>query len=130
MFHRAFDCTFDQKKMMEQLITLGADRVLTSGGAPDAWTGRETLKRLQSEYGKEITILAGSGVNEKNVAELIESTGIHQVHSSCRSWLTDPTTSKGSVNFSYADEEHINRYEAVDPEKVRRLSARFHLTNI
>ena len=130
VFHRAFDCAFDQKKMMEQLITLGADRVLTSGGTPDAWTGREVLKQLQSEYGNEITILAGSGVNEKNVAELIESTGIHQVHSSCRSWLTDRTTAKGSVDFSYADAEHVNQYEVVDPEKVRRLSARFHLTNL
>ena len=129
VFHRAFDCVADQKKTIEQLIGLGADRILTSGGAPDVWSGRERLKQLQKEYGSEIEILAGSGVNEKNVAELIENTGIHQVHSSCRSWLTDPTTSKGSVNFSYADEEYVNRYEAVDPEKVRRLSARFHLTN-
>ena len=69
-------------------------------------------------------------MNEKNVAELIESTGIHQVHSSCRSWVTDRTTAKGSVDFSYADAEHVNQYEVVDPEKVRRLSARFHLTNL
>lgn len=86
VFHRAFDCVADQKKTIEQLIGLGADRILTSGGAPDVWSGRERLKQLQKEYGSEIEILAGSGVNENNVRELMTYTGVHQVHSSCRVW--------------------------------------------
>lgn len=122
VFHRAFDCVADQKKTIEQLIGLGVDRILTSGGASDVWTGKEQLKRLQSEYGSEITILAGSGVNEKNVTELMEYTGVSQVHSSCRSWKEDVTTSNGVVDFSYAGEEEKNRYEAVDGSRVCRLS--------
>ncbi len=35
------------------------------------WSGRERLKQLQKEYGSEIEILAGSGVNENNVRELM-----------------------------------------------------------
>lgn len=123
VFHRAFDCVRDQKEAVEQLIELGADRILTSGGAPDVWSGRERLKQLQREYGKEITILAGSGVNEKNVTELMADTGIRQVHSSCRMWQADPTTSNGTVDFSYAGAAYADLYEAVDPEKVRRLAA-------
>ena len=122
VFHRAFDCALDQKKMMEQLIALGVDRVLTSGGTPDAWTGRETLKRLQSEYGNEITILAGSGVNENNVRELMTYTGVHQVHSSCRVWKKDITTSNEYVDFSYAGIQEKNQYEVVDAAKVHRLA--------
>ena len=45
------------------LIRLGADRILTSGGAVNVWDGRKQLKHLQNQYGKDITILAGSGVN-------------------------------------------------------------------
>lgn len=118
VFHRAFDCVADQKQTIEQLISLGVDRILTSGGAPDVWSGREQLKLLQKEYGKEIEILAGSGVNEKNVAELISFTGIRQVHSSCRSRKTDETASNGCVDFSY-DEK--NSYEQVNGEKVAVL---------
>ena len=122
VFHRAFDCAMDQRKTIEQLITLGADRILTSGGAPDAWSGRETLRQFQSCYGKEITILAGSGVNEKNVTELMEYTGVSQVHSSCRSFRTDETTSNGAVDFSYAGKSKKDQYEVTDKNKVRRLS--------
>ena len=73
-FTALFDCVADQKKTIEQLIGLGADRILTSGGAPDVWSGRERLKQLQKEYGSEIEILAGSGVNENNVRELMTYT--------------------------------------------------------
>lgn len=122
VFHRAFDCVADQKKTIEQLIGLGADRILTSGGAPDVWSGREQLKQLQKEYGSEIEILAGSGVNENNVTELMTYTGVHQVHSSCRVWKKDITTSNEYVDFSYAGIQEKNQYEAVDAAKVHRLA--------
>ena len=60
VFHRAFDCVADQKKTIEQLIGLGADRILTSGGAPDVWSGRERLKQLQKEFIR-YTVHAGYG---------------------------------------------------------------------
>lgn len=122
VFHRAFDCVADQKKTIEQLIGLGADRILTSGGAPDVWSGRERLKQLQKEYGSEIEILAGSGVNENNVRELMTYTGVHQVHSSCRVWKKDITTSNEYVDFSYAGIQEKNQYEVVDAAKVHRLA--------
>ena len=122
VFHRAFDCVADQKKTIEQLIGLGADRILTSGGAPDVWSGRERLKQLQKEYGSEIEILAGSGVNENNVRELMTYTGVHHVHSSCRVWKKDITTSNEYVDFSYAGIQEKNQYEVVDAAKVHRLA--------
>lgn len=55
VFHRAFDCVAQQERAVEALILLGADRILTSGGAPDVWSGRTQLQKLQSRYGKDIT---------------------------------------------------------------------------
>ena len=89
VFHRAFDCIDNQDSAAEKLIRLGADRILTSGGAVNVWDGRKQLKHLQNQYGKDITILAGSGVNDTNVRALIEYTGITQVHSSCGSWMPE-----------------------------------------
>ena len=84
--------------------------------------GGERLKQLQKEYGSEIEILAGSGVNENNVRELMTYTGVHQVHSSCRVWKKDITTSNEYVDFSYAGIQEKNQYEAVDAAKVHRLA--------
>lgn len=125
VFHRAFDCIDCQREAVEQLIELGADRILTSGGAPEAWTGREQLKLLQKEYGRQIAILAGSGVNEKNVSGLLEFTGINQVHSSCKSWKKDTTATNGRVDFSYAEKES-GCHEAVDGKKVSALAQKLH----
>ena len=47
---------------------------------------------LRSSIPKDTELLAGSGMNAGNAAELMERTGISQVHSSCRGWLPDPTT--------------------------------------
>lgn len=120
VFHRAFDCVTQQEQAAETLISLGADRILTSGGAPDAWTGRQQLQWLQSQYGKEITFLAGSGVNAENVKDLMEYTKVEQVHTSCRKWNVDRTTSHQHVDFSY-DAEKKDAYEMVDPKKVEKI---------
>ena len=122
VFHRAFDCVAQQERAVEALILLGADRILTSGGAPDVWSGRTQLQKLQSQYGKEITFLAGSGVNAQNVKALMEYTRIEQVHTSCRSWQPDVTASLQDVDFSY-DISRKNAYETVDAVKVKEMRA-------
>lgn len=121
VFHRAFDCSKDPFGTMEQLIAMGVTRVLTSGLKPKAVDGRETLKRLQADYGKEIQILAGSGVNAGNARELMEYTGILQVHSSCKAWRKDPTTVRNGISYSIAEGEHTFDYDVVSSELVKEL---------
>lgn len=121
VFHRAFDCTRDPKAAVSQLIELGADRILTSGLKETAWEGRELLQKLQQEFGSRIELLAGSGVNAGNARELMEVTGISQIHSSCKGWREDPTTSGENVSYSFAGTPHENDYDIVDESLVRRL---------
>ena len=68
------------------------------------------MQWLQSQYGKEITFLAGSGVNAENVKDLMEYTKVEQVHTSCRKWNVDGTTSYQNVDFSY-DAEKKDAYD-------------------
>lgn len=45
-FHRAFDESRDPYEALEDIISLGIERLLTSGHAPTAWEGRFVLKEL------------------------------------------------------------------------------------
>lgn len=121
VFHRAFDCVSDPYKAIEQLIDLGIDRILTSGCKEKAIDGIELLKDLQSKYGDKIQILPGSGLNYKNAKQMFDYAGVTQVHSSCKDFLSDVTTSKGKVSFAYYDGEHTDDYEAVNQELVELL---------
>lgn len=121
IFHRAFDCVNDPYVAIETLIALGVDRILTSGLEPKAIQGKELLKDLQATYGDRIELLAGSGINAYNAVDFMEETGITQVHSSCKDWLTDATTTHNHVSFAYGEDDHIDDYEVVSKELVEKL---------
>ena len=117
VFHRAIDCVNDIDEAMNILITLGVDRILTSGLQGKATRGKEMIKYLHDAYGENIEILAGSGINAGNAKKMLDYTGIKQLHSSCKDWHTDSTTSRDEVNFSY----HGDDYEVVSQELVEIL---------
>lgn len=121
VFHRAFDCVKDPYQTIELLISLGVDRILTSGLENKAMDGKELIKDLQAKYGNQIEILAGSGMNASNAKEMMDYTGIHQVHSSCKDWLTDPTTACNHVSYAYASSPHEMDYDVVSQTLVEKL---------
>lgn len=121
VFHRAFDCVSDPFSTIETLIQLGVDRILTSGLKSKAIDGIDLIKQLQEKYGDKIEILAGSGVNASNAKKIMELAHIHQVHSSCKNWIKDNTTSNGNVSYSYADGELKDYYDVVSKELVQKL---------
>ena len=123
VFHRAFDIVSDPFKTMEALIEMGVDRVLTSGLQEKAMEGAALIKRLQERYGNQIEILAGSGINVSNARKLMDETGIWQVHSSCKDWITDPTTKANGVSYSIVSGELEMKYDVVSSELVKRLLA-------
>jgi copper homeostasis protein len=79
-FHRAFDRIGEQMSALESLIELGVGRVLTSGGAESAERGIDQLRDLVDAADGQITILAGGGVRDGNVAEIVRETGVQEVH--------------------------------------------------
>ena len=118
VFHRAFDCTKDAYRSIELLIELGVDRVLTSGQKDKAMDGKDLIKELQSRYGDQIEILAGSGINKSNTLEMMDYTGISQVHSSCKDWKEDVTTTGEYVSYRYTD---YDQYDVVSEVLVSEL---------
>ena len=84
VYHRAFDTVSDQLRSLNQLIELGVDRVLTSGGAATALAGVENLRKLAELSEGRIEILPGAGVGPENAIEIIQRSGCLQLHGSFR----------------------------------------------
>ena len=80
-FHRAFDRVRNLPDALEQLVEIGVTRVLTSGGAPTAVDGASAIAALVAQARGRIVILAGGGVREHNVRDIVAQTGVGEVHS-------------------------------------------------
>jgi len=83
-FHRAFDMTLDPFRAMEEIIGLGVDRILTAGQANTVPEGLNLLIQLAEKAGDRIIIMPGSGINEQNIAEIRDKTGLREFHLTAR----------------------------------------------
>ena len=78
-FHRAFDITPNLYQSLETLISLKADRVLTSGGLKNAANASEIIAKLHQLAARKISIQPGGGINATNIERLL-STGCTEFH--------------------------------------------------
>jgi copper homeostasis protein len=81
-FHRAFDACADLPEALEDVVRTGADRVLTSGGAPTAEEGSSMLAKLVTSAAGRISVLACGRIREENIRQIIDLTGVREVHTS------------------------------------------------
>lgn len=81
VFHRAIDTVKPIDKGIEQLIELGFDCVLTSGGKSNAFAGKDQLAFLQKTYGHQINIIAGGGIRSSTISEIKLSSKCNYYHS-------------------------------------------------
>jgi len=82
-FHKAFDVVADQARDLDVLIDAGVTRVLTSGGADTAIDGADALTRLVDRAAGRIIVMPGGKVRGHNVREIVERTGVREVHARC-----------------------------------------------
>lgn len=115
-FHRAFDRCKDLFQSLEDIIELGCDRILTSGGMKTAPEGHETIKQLITQSNGRISIMPGGGITENNIPELVKNTGLKEFHGSFRSRYT------GNMQYYSPAFDNINEEYSIlqtDPDKVR-----------
>jgi copper homeostasis protein len=79
-FHRAFDLTPDFEASLELLADKGAQRILTAGGASTAAEGVTVLADLVRQAGSRLVIVAGGGVREDNVRNVVSDSGVREIH--------------------------------------------------
>ncbi|UNK50917.1 copper homeostasis protein CutC [Lysobacter sp. S4-A87] len=83
-FHRAFDVARDQAQALESVIALGCERVLTSGARSTAPEGAGTIAALVRQAARRIRVMAGAGITEDNLAELVIRSGADEFHASAK----------------------------------------------
>ncbi len=123
-FHRAFDWAADPSAALEAVIAAGCHRVLTSGQAPNALAGAAVIARLVQQAGDRCVILAGGGVSENNVAELVHRTGVREVHASLRGIQgTRMTVRPPSVSLGAAPDWPADAIPVADSVRVAQVKA-------
>lgn len=118
-FHRAFDMCRDKKQALEEIVSLGFDTILTSGGAPTAEQGAETIADLVKQAGDRIVIMPGCGITVETIEKIQKITGAHAFHMSARSGTEsgmvyrNPNVSMGGTvrveeyKFNYTDHQKV-----------------------
>lgn len=86
-FHRAFDACPDQAQALENIIALGCQRVLTSGGQTTAEAGRDQLAALVRQAAGRLSIMPGAGITGGNARALAAHTGAREFHASAKHQL-------------------------------------------
>lgn len=120
-FHRAFDMTADLNQALEDIIQLGCERILTSGGRTTAMEGASHIAHLLEKAAGRISIMPGSGIDEHNVADLVHFTGVSEIHSSAREsikskmqFVNDHIIMGSTMGVEYS-------FDQSDAERVKRL---------
>ena len=78
--HRAFDMTRDPFRAMEDLVSIGVDRILTSGQSESALSGAGLIRQLIQKSRGRIAIMPGNGVKEDNLLQVARETGATEFH--------------------------------------------------
>lgn len=83
-FHRAFDRCNNLQKGLEDIINLGCERLLTSGGELQATDAIQKIKSLVLQSANRISIMPGSGITDKNIVQIMNETGAKEFHSTAK----------------------------------------------
>lgn len=122
VFHRAIDVAPDWKGILDGLIRLGVNRVLTSGQQPTVHYGADTVRGMLEYARGRIEILAGGGYNRMNIRDVVEKTGVDQIHlSAFKSYSDTSADANPNISFGGALYPPENSYKISDGEVLRSL---------
>jgi copper homeostasis protein len=108
-FHRAIDVSREPEVVLEQLIKLNFQRILTSGQKNKAIDGIENIAQLVGLSAGRIEIMAGSGVNPQNCQIFLDA-GVDAVHTSAKA-LRDSAMEYRRPGISMGGLSEVSEFE-------------------
>lgn len=79
-FHRAFDMTRDPFEAFDTLVSLGVDRVLTSGQEPTVLEGIDLIAALVERAAGRIVVMPGGGITERTAPKIVRALKVSEMH--------------------------------------------------
>jgi len=116
--HRAIDHAADPVAAVATLEALGFTRVLTSGAAPTAVAGADTITRMVAAAGS-VQVMAGAGVTPADVPALV-ATGAAAVHLSAK--RPAPDSAHAGVPMGGADDGSAHFLTDLDVVRAARAA--------
>ena len=120
-FHRAFDLVRDQGEALETLMRERVSRVLTSGGAQTALDGVEAIAKLVTRAAGQIAVMAGGGVREETVQEIVHRSGVAEVHVRGTRPVRTAMTGGTEIKLRKAPPADEGAWEETDERRIREF---------
>ena len=121
-FHRAFDVTNNPFQALKLIKTMGIERVLTSGQQNKAIDGLDLISKLQQDSLGKLKIMAGSGIDESNIAEIANITKIKAFHASLRVEVENANIhTKNNILFNCTKDIPENTRKISSANRIQKL---------
>lgn len=124
-FHRAFDVCRDLRAGIDDLKACGVDRVLTSAGHRRVTGALPDLARLTDAAGPELRVLACGEIRADNVADVLATPGVREVHIGASTVRPSPMSHRVHdvpMGRPYAPDEYV--IEAADVALIRGVASK------
>ena len=120
--HRAFDMTCDPFEALEDCFEIGFARILTSGQEANALEGSGLIRDLVAKAAGRISIMAGMGLNENTVQEIVSKTAVKEIHFSATAHRDSKMIFRNG-KIAAMGEAEVNEYRqrTVDSERVKKI---------
>jgi copper homeostasis protein len=109
VFHRAIDVSKNPIEILEQLVNLQIDRVLTSGCTSNALNGAKNLSDWNKQFGDKIQIMAAGGIDHLNAKEILDKSGLRRFHASLRKNIQSINSVMNLGSCEKADEDKLKK---------------------
>lgn len=127
-FHRAFDVAKNPFQALEDVISIGCKRILTSGQKATAYEGLNLLTELVKKAGNRISIMPGSGINENNILEIKNKSKAFEFHLSGKKTVKSPMEYVNrAVSFNALNRNAVPEYAVADVKRIRMVAKRLKL---
>lgn len=120
-FHRAFDMAADAFRALDDVLSLGVERLLTSGQRGSAVQGKGLIAELVRRAGDRLVVMPGAGIHDGNIQDLIRTTGAAEYHLSGQKKIESRMVYRNPHVFMGVP--GLPEYElgVTDVEKIRRV---------
>lgn len=121
-FHRAFDVSREPFKSLEDIISTGCKRILTSGQKASALEGLPLIKELVQTARERISIMPGSGINENNISDIKNKSKAVEFHLSGKKIIKSPMQYiNKSISFNACNHHPQAEYAVADIKRIKKV---------